>query len=69
VVLKTRVNVLWRSLLTKRTKRSRRTVNLHDGTIELLLEYKQQSAMAGDFIFQNLNSKPLECEKKKVSLV
>ncbi len=33
-------------------------MNLHDGTIQMPLEHKQQNAMSGDLIFQNALGKP-----------
>lgn len=41
-----------------KTKRSRRTINLHDGTVKLLLEHKRQSATAGDLMFSNETGNP-----------
>lgn len=41
-----------------KTKRSRRTINLHDGTVALLLEHRQMGTMPGELIFSSLNGKP-----------
>lgn len=41
-----------------KTKRSRRTINLHDGTVALLLEHRQTGTMPGELIFSGLNGEP-----------
>ena len=41
-----------------KTKRSRRTINLHDGTVALLLEHRQTGLMPGELIFSTLNGEP-----------
>lgn len=42
-----------------KTKRSRRTISLHDGTVAQLLEHKHAAAAPGDLIFANLSGQPL----------
>lgn len=42
-----------------KTKRSRRTINLHDGTVSLLLEYKRSDALPDELIFTGLTGEPL----------
>lgn len=41
-----------------KTKRSRRTINLHDGTVALLLEHRQKGLMPGELIFSTLTGEP-----------
>lgn len=41
-----------------KSKRSRRTINLHDGTVALLLEHKQTGVMPGELIFSTLSGEP-----------
>jgi integrase len=41
-----------------KTKRARRTINLHDGTVALLLEHKQTGMMPGELIFSTLSGEP-----------
>ena len=42
-----------------KTKRSRRTINLHDGTVSLLLGHKPSDATPGDLIFASFEGTPL----------
>ena len=42
-----------------KTKRSRRTVALHDGTVKQLLDYRHDDAKEGDLIFASTESTPL----------
>jgi integrase len=42
-----------------KTKRSRRTISLHDGTVALLLEHRHPGALPGDLMFANLSGQPL----------
>lgn len=42
-----------------KTKRSKRTISLHDGTVSLLVEYKNADASPGDLMFANLSGQPL----------
>jgi len=41
-----------------KTKRARRTINLHDGTVALLFEHKQRGMMPGELIFSTLSGGP-----------
>ena len=41
-----------------KNKRSRRTINLHDGTVALLLEHRQKGEMPGELIFSTLSGEP-----------
>ena len=41
-----------------KTKRSRRTINLHDGTVALLLEHNHKGLMPGELIFSTLTGEP-----------
>lgn len=41
-----------------KNRRSRRTINLHDGTISLLLEHRQKGEMPGELIFSTLTGEP-----------
>jgi integrase len=41
-----------------KTKRARRTINLHDGTVTLLLEHRQSGTMPGELIFSTLSGEP-----------
>ena len=41
-----------------KTKRSRRTINLHDGTVSLLLKHKQMGSMPSELIFSTVNGEP-----------
>ena len=43
-----------------KTKRSRRTIQLHDGTVATLLEHKAQDAKLGDLIFASEVGEPLD---------
>ena len=40
-------------------KRSRRTINLHDGTVSLLLSHKRLESAPGDLIFASAEGTPL----------
>jgi len=39
-----------------KTKRSKRTISLHDGTIKLLLDYKQNDVESDDLIFSTIDN-------------
>lgn len=43
-----------------KTKRSKRTISLHDGTVSLLLEHREVDAKPGDLIFANTKGEPID---------
>ena len=42
-----------------KTKRFKRTINIHNGTVSMLLDHKQQQSVSSDLIFPSLDGTPL----------